>query len=85
MIAAVAPVCPVDGSASIEGRPAQGGIIRPQISPQERPDWPEAFYHITRTSPQGYTLETPSDFPLPIRVQALVAAVNAAVSGLTAV
>lgn len=83
IIRAVAPVCPVDGSANIEGRPAQGGIIRPQISPQERPDWPEAFYHITHTSPQGYTLEAPSDYPLPVRVHALVAAVNAAVNGLT--
>ena len=63
IIAAVAPVCPVDGSETIEGRPARGGIIRPQISPQERPDWPEAFYHITHTSRQGYTLEAPSDFP----------------------
>lgn len=83
MIAAVAPVCPIDPSALIEGRPAQGGIIRPQIFPQERPDWPEAFYHITHTSPQGYTLEAPSDFPLPVRVQALVAAVKAAVLDFT--
>ena len=83
IITAVAAVCPVDGSANIEGRPAQSGIIRPQISPQERPDWPEAFYHIIHTSPQGYTLEAPSDFPLPVRVQALVAAVNAAVKSLT--
>ncbi len=84
IIAAVAPVCPVDASATIEGRPAQGGIIRPKISPPERPDWPEAFYHLTHTSRQGYTLEAPSDFPLPVRVHALVAAVNAAVNALTA-
>lgn len=84
MIAAVAPVCPVDGSANIEGRPAQGGIIRPKISPLDRPDWPEAFYHLTHTARQGYTLEAPSDFPLAARVNALVAAVNAAVSALTA-
>jgi len=84
MIAAVAPVCPVDGSEIIEGRPAQGGIIRPKISLHDRPDWPEAFYHITHKARQGYTLEAPSDFPLPIRVNALVAAVNAAVNSLTA-
>jgi len=84
IIEAVAPVCPVDGSTSIEGRPAEGGIIRPVISPQGRPDWPEAFYHIVHTSPQGYTLEAPSDFPLPVRVDALVAAVNAALLALSA-
>ena len=79
IIAAVAPVCPVDRSENIEGRAAHGGIIRPNLSPAERPDWPEAFYHITHKSRQGYTLEAPSDFPLSTRVNALVAAVNAAV------
>jgi predicted deacylase len=78
MIAAAKNVCPIDQSGNIEGRPAQGGIIRPNIAPQERPDWPEAFYLITHKARQGYTLEAPSDFPLPVRVNALVAAVNAA-------
>jgi hypothetical protein len=77
IIAAVAPVCPVDMSENIEGRPAQGGIIRPNLSAPARLDWPEALYHITHKSRQGYTLEAPSDFPLPTRVDALVAAVNA--------
>ena len=66
-------------SENIEGRAAKGGIIRPNILPQERPDWPEAFYLITQKSRQGYTLEAPSDFPLAARVNALVAAVQAAI------
>ena len=78
IIAAVQPVCPVDLSENIEGRPAQGGIIRPILNPLERPDWPEALYLISHKSRQGYTLEAPSDFPLATRVKALVAAVNAA-------
>jgi murein peptide amidase A len=78
MIEAVKQVCPIDLSENIEGRPAQGGIIRPNIAPQERPDWPEALYLISHKSRQGYTLEAPSDFPLPVRINALVAAVNAA-------
>lgn len=81
IIAAVEKVCPVDQSEMIEGRPAQHGIIRPNILPHERPDWPEAFYLITHKSRQGYTLEAPSDFPLPTRVNALVAAVHAALAG----
>jgi len=84
MIAAVSPVCPVDMSENIEDRPAQGGIIRPNIIPYERPDWPEALYHITHKSRLGYTLEAPSDFPLAVRVDALVAAVNAAMTALAA-
>jgi predicted deacylase len=77
---AVKKVCPVDLSEHIEGRAAHGGIIRPNIQPHERPDWPEAFYLITQKSRRGYTLEAPSDFPLTTRVNALVAAVNAAVN-----
>ena len=81
IIAAVRPVCPIDESENIEGRPARGGIIRPVLNPLERPDWPEAFYLISHHSRQGYTLEAPSDFPLPTRVAALVAAVQAVVEG----
>jgi len=78
MIAAVKPVCPVDMSETIEGRPAQSGIIRPNLNPADRPDWPEALYLISHKARQGYTLEAPSDFPLAARVNALVAAVHAA-------
>jgi len=78
MIEAAKQVCPIDLSENIEGRPAHGGIIRPNISPQERPDWPEALYLISHKARQGYTLEAPSDFPLNTRVDALVEAVKAA-------
>ncbi len=80
MIAAVKKVCPVDWSENIEGRPAHGGIIHPKINPAERPDWPEALYLISQKARQGYTLEAPSDFPLTTRVNALVAAVSAAIN-----
>jgi hypothetical protein len=78
MIEAIKTVCPIDLSENIEGRAANRGIVRPNILPHERPDWPEAFYLIANKSRQGYTLEAPSDFPLPIRVNALAAGVNAA-------
>ena len=74
-------VCPIDPSEIIEDRPAKHGVIRPNIEPHERPDWPEAFYLIMHKSRQGYTLEAPSDFPLRTRVNALVAGVNAALAG----
>ena len=80
MIEAVQKVCPIDLSENIEGRAAKNGIVRPNISPQERPDWPEAFYLITQKSRQGYTLEAPSDFPLATRVNALIAGVNSALA-----
>jgi hypothetical protein len=76
----VAEVCPIDLSESIEGRPAKDGIIRPNLDPRSRPQWPEAFYLITHKTRLSYTLEAPSDFPLPARVNALVAGVQAALS-----
>jgi hypothetical protein len=80
IIEVVKKVCPIDPSEIIEDRPAQNGIIRPNISPHEHPLWPEALWLITQKSRQGYTLEAPSDFPLATRVDALVAAVNAAIN-----
>lgn len=82
MIEEVARVCPVDPNEVIEGRPAIQGIIRPDIDIHSRPDWPEAFYLIQNKTRLSYTLEAPSDFALPIRVNALVTAVNAAVETL---
>jgi len=79
MIEAVKKVCPIDLSESIEGRAAKGGIVRPNISPHERPDWPEAFHLITQKARRGYTLEAPSDFPLATRVNVLVTEVGAAI------
>jgi protein MpaA len=82
MIASVAQVCPVDTAEMIEGREAQGGIIRPSADPRSRPQWPESFWLLTHKTRLSYTLEAPSDFPLAMRVKALVAAVRAAVDGL---
>lgn len=78
MVAAVAEVCPIDPAEVIEGRAAQGGIIHPSHDPESRPQWPEAFWLLQHKTRLSYTLETPSDFPLKMRVDALVAAVNAA-------
>lgn len=82
IIAGVAEVCPIDLSEVIEGRPAENGIIRPNLDPRTRPQWPEAFFLITHKTRLSYTLEAPSDFPLSARVAALVAAVNAALQVL---
>jgi len=78
IIERVAPVCPIDGSEMIEGRPARKGIVRPEIDPRTRPDWPEAFFLVTHKTLLSCTLEAPSDYSLAVRVAALVAGVNAA-------
>lgn len=79
MIEAVSKVCPIDPNELIEGRPAKNGIVRPNLDPRTRPQWPEAFYLITYKTRQSYTLEAPSDYPLQTRVDGLTAAVNTAV------
>jgi hypothetical protein len=85
MIRRVQTVCPVDLSPEIEGRPAQGGIVRPQYHPDSRPEWPEAFYLIQNKTRLSYTPEAPSDFPLAPRVEALVVATRAALEKLASV
>jgi hypothetical protein len=84
MVAQVAEVCPVDLSEIIEDRPAHGGIIRPSVDPRSRPLWPEAFYLLTHKTRLSYTLEAPSDFPLPARIAALVTGVRATLAAFEA-
>lgn len=83
MVSSVGAVCPIDDSTEIDGRPvAEPGIIRPEIDPATRTDWPEAFYLIRHKTRLSYTLETPSDWPLALRAEAMVRAVRAAISGI---
>ncbi len=82
IVEAVSKVCPIDHSEVIEGRPASGGIIRPNLDPATRPQWPEAFWLLQNKTRRSYTLEAPSDFPLETRVQALAAGVRAALAEL---
>jgi hypothetical protein len=82
IISAVQKVCPIDPSEIIEDRPAKGGIIRPNLDPKTRPQWAEAFYLIMNKARLGYTLEAPSDFPLPTRINALITGANVALKSL---
>lgn len=76
IIRRVAGFCPIDQSTEIEGRPAVGGIVRPNADPRSRAQWPESLWLINNQTRHSYTLEAPSDFPLPSRVTALVTAVH---------
>ena len=76
IIRRVSKVCPIDLSSEIEGRPAEGGIVRPIMDPKLRPRWPEAFWLLNHKTRHAYTLEAPSDFPLATRVESLVVAVK---------
>ncbi|PYJ08800.1 MAG: succinylglutamate desuccinylase [Verrucomicrobia bacterium] len=84
VVSRVEQACPIDQSEIIEGRPAKNGIIRPSLDPRTRPQWPESFFLITHKTRLSYTMEAPSDFPLPVRVAALVNGVRGAVEAITA-
>ena len=80
MLGAVAAACPLEVATTIDGRPvAEPGIIRPVDEPALRELWPESIYLRAHHTRLGYTLETPSSFPLPQRIAAHVAAVEAAI------
>jgi murein peptide amidase A len=76
VIEAVRLLCPIESADLVDNFTCQGGIIRPIVKPEERERWAEAIYLIAHKSWQSYTLETPSDFSLPLRVKAHVVAVR---------
>lgn len=76
IIESVSRVCPIESGETVDGWPVQGGIIRPKVQPEERPQWPESLFLLTYKTRQSYTLEAPSDFPLAVRVAAHKAAVR---------
>lgn len=78
IVAAVRRHFPIDESEFIDERPAAKGILRPDPDPAKRELWPESIYLRTHHASLGYTLETPSGFPLTDRVAALQTAVTTA-------
>jgi hypothetical protein len=79
MIVAAARHCPIDTASVIDGRPtAAPGIIRPVSDPLLRENWPESIYLRAHHTGLTYTLESPSSLPLPQRIAALRAAIDAA-------
>lgn len=84
MLAAATPTCPIETAPVIDGRPvAEPGIIRPVADPALRDRWPESIYLQANFCRLGYTIETPSTFPLSARIATLAAAVEAALAVVT--
>jgi murein peptide amidase A len=84
IIAAVREQCPIETSELVDNFMCRAGIIRPQFRPEDRPQWAEAVYLIANKSRLNYTLETPSDYPLPLRTQAQLCAVKRVFKELSA-
>jgi protein MpaA len=76
IIEAVRELCPIEHAELVDNWECKAGIIRPQIKPEDRPQWAEAVYLIVNKTALGYTIETPSDFPLAFRVRTHVRAMH---------
>ncbi|MDP2136320.1 MAG: succinylglutamate desuccinylase, partial [Candidatus Didemnitutus sp.] len=83
-LAAVAPLCPIEQAAVIDGRETDApGIIRPITDPLLRDQWPEAIYLRHHHTTLSYTFETPTTRPLEQRTATQAAAIRAALEILT--
>jgi len=81
MIAAARREGEIETAPLIDGRESTAhGIIRPDIDPLLREQWPEAIYLRQHHCRLGYTLETPSVAPLTQRISIQAAAVRAALA-----
>lgn len=79
IIDSVREACPIQPDSTVDGLwDCVEGIIHPHIPPEDRPLWAEALYLIMNKTRLSLTLETPSDYPLALRVEAHVRAVRAA-------
>ena len=76
IVAAVRDLCPIESADLVDDWECRAGIIRPQVDPRDRPQWAEAIYLSVTKTARSYTLETPSDFPLDLRVRAHVHALS---------
>jgi len=76
VLESVKAVCPIDESSEIDGRKNDRGLIVPEMDPRLRDLWPEAFWLVMNKTKLSYTCEAPSDFPIEIRVEALMRAVQ---------
>ena len=79
LLAAAKKHLPIDTDSTIDGHPANGGIIRPPERPHVPEGLPEALYFEAHYNLLDYTIETPSCFPLDQRIQAMQVAVLAAI------
>jgi hypothetical protein len=78
IVEAMRDICPIETAELVDDWICKAGIIRPGVKPEERPQWAEAIYLLATKTRQTYTLETPSDFPLALRVRTHIAAVREA-------
>jgi hypothetical protein len=78
LLDAARPFLPIEGRTSIDGRKARGGLVRRKVSPTifRKIGYPEAVYLHMHHALRTFTIETPSEFDLDLRVAAQVAIIE---------
>jgi murein peptide amidase A len=76
----VKDIMPINLNMEIDGYPAQDGIITPETDFSTMDWWPMALFSLSKNSRMCLTLETASHFPMDIRVEAHLRAVDTALS-----
>lgn len=76
----VATSMPVNTQAEIDGRPADRGVIERLCKPDSMSGWPMPIYALTKGARRYITLEASSNFPMEVRVNAHLLAVEAALT-----
>ncbi len=82
IIEKVKTIFPINISSTIEGFPANNGVVSPKLNFDERAEWPEAFWLVKNKGGVHFTFEAASDYPLQNRVTALVRATELAIENL---
>ncbi len=91
MIAKIGEKYPINRNEEIEGMPAEDGLIHRENADdnfrkmiEQRPDWPQAFYHYANGSRRCYTTETPVHLTREERAEIHLTALEAALRKLWA-
>ena len=78
IIAKLGSVLPINEANDIEGMPAVQGVIDRLARDDSMTWWPMALYSASKETSLCFTLETPTTFPMQVRVQAHLTAIDCA-------
>ena len=78
ILRAVKEIMPINLNDEIDGRPAKAGIMVQERDFSSMDWWPMAYYSLFKGSRRCLTLETATKFPLNIRIEAHLIAINTA-------
>ncbi len=80
ILQAVANIMPINLDEEIDGCSARGGLIVPQNDFKTMDWWPMALYSLSQGTQRCLTLETATRFPMDVRVEAHLLAVDTALN-----